>query len=99
MATGAPLLARSAVSDDRGVGVKVEGGGGEHECRGEAIERGQLVDLDCLRSDQSAQPVLRVPSGLALCGDGPDDDGHLEDPWTGEVVPDEDFLVAVRPSR
>ena len=113
--------------------VEVEVGGWEHECCGEAIERGQVVDLDCqramgedgwvhlyagrhspaerrvrgrvraihvLRSGQPAQPVLRVPGGSALRGFDPDDDGHLEDPWTGEpVLPGEDFLVTVRPSR
>lgn len=113
--------------------VEVEVGGWEHECCGEAIERGQLVDLDrqrttgedgrvhlhagrhspaerrlrgrvraihVVRPDRPAQPVLRVPSGRALRGYDPDDDGHLENPWTGKAVPDgENFLVTVRPSR
>ncbi len=121
------------VTDDRGVDVEVEVGGWEHECCGDAIERGQLVDLDCqrtmgedglmhlhaghhspaerrvrgrvrgiqvVRSDESSQPVLHVPSGRALRGFDPEDDGHLENPWTGEAAPDgENFLVTVRPSR
>ena len=122
------------MTDDRGVDVEIEVGGWEHECCGEAIERNQVVDMDCLRfvgadgqvrlsaashlsrserrvrgrvrdlqvlrPGQPAQPVLRVPSGRALRGFDPEDDGHLEDPWTGEPVPDgEDFLVTVRPSR
>ncbi|KEA65894.1 hypothetical protein [Mycobacterium tuberculosis] len=55
--------------------------------------------------DGAPQPVLRVPSGAALRGYDEGDDGHLEDPWTGEVVlaEGEEFLVTVRighrPSR
>ena len=112
----------------------VEVGGWEHECCGEAIERNQLVDLQCVRysardgasrlaethhgldlpvmervrgrvvdlhtvpSDGAPRAVLRIPSGTALCGVDEDDDGHLEDPWTGEVVEAEgaEFLVTVR---
>ncbi len=125
------------MADDGGVDVEVEVGGWEHECCGDAIERGQLVDLDCqrtmgedglmhlhagrhspaerrvrgrvrgrvrhiqvLRPGQPSQPVLRVPSGRAVRGFDPEDDGHLENPWTGEAVPDgENFIITVRPSR
>lgn len=109
--------------------VEVEVGGWEHQCCGQAIERGQVVDFDCLRTTgddglvhlsvdahfpparrvravqvvrpgASPQPVLRVPSGLALRGFDPDDDGHLENPWTSEpVAPGEDFLVTIHTSR
>ncbi|MGY1828312.1 MULTISPECIES: DUF6578 domain-containing protein [unclassified Blastococcus] len=114
--------------------VVVEVGGWEHECCGDAIERGQLVDLRCIRHEGPdgrmrlvvshhggldvpadervrgrvteirvvrgggpAQAVLRVPSGQALRGFGEEDDGHLEDPWTGEVVSPagSEFLVTV----
>ncbi|WP_241175799.1 hypothetical protein [Modestobacter sp. KNN46-3] len=114
------------------VDVVVEVGGWEHECCGEAIERDQLVDLQCIRHrggdgqerlvesphdfpvDERvrgrvvdvqvvhdggvARPVLRVPSGGALRRVDEDDDGHLEDPWTGEVItsPGRDFFVTVR---
>ena len=112
----------------------VEVGGWEHECCGEAIERNQLVDLQCVSytaqggpsrlaethhgldlplmervrgrvvdlqvvlGGGALQPVLRIPSGTALCGVDETDDGHLEDPWTGEVIPSEsaEFLVTVR---
>jgi hypothetical protein len=42
-----------------------------------------------------------VPSGAALRGFDDEDDGHLEDPWTGEVISSEsaEFLVTVRASR
>jgi hypothetical protein len=46
----------------------------------------------------AAQPILRVPSGQALRGFGENDDGHLEDPWTGDVIASDsnEFLVTVR---
>lgn len=117
--------------------VVVEVGGWEHECCGEAIERNQLVDFQCIRyrgrdglmrlsethhggPDVSADehvrgrvteiqvvqdsgialPILRVPSGRALRGFGEDDDGQLEDPWTGDVIASAsgEFLVTVRTS-
>ena len=112
--------------------VVVEVGDWEHECCGPAIERDQVVDLDCLRvvgddgrvrliethhgdpADERIQgrvtelqvvqtggtlrSVLRVPSGAALLGNVSSDEGHLEDPWTGEPVESDshDFLVTVR---
>ena len=114
--------------------VVVEVGGWEHECCGAAIERNQLVDLECIRSTapdgrgrlvethhgfelptmervlgrvveievvhdgRDPRPILRVPSGVALLGFDEQDDGHLEDPWTGEAVLAEggQFLVTVR---
>ncbi|MFD0481491.1 DUF6578 domain-containing protein [Kineococcus sp. GCM10028916] len=59
--------------------------------------RGRVVDVEVVLDDGSTRPVLRVPGGTALCGFG-DDDGHLEDPWTGEIVvaTRNDFLVTVR---
>lgn len=118
--------------------VVVEVGDWEHECCGEAIERNQLVNFQCVRytgpdgrtrlaeshhggldvqsdarvqgrvmwialvrEDGTTQPILRVPSGEALRGFDRDDDGHLEDPWTGDVITSEsrDFLVTVRTSH
>lgn len=121
--------------------VVVEVGGWEHACCGPAIERNQVVDLQCIRhvgpdgevhlveshhgglgvaADErvrgrvtdihvvrpgdARQPVLRVPSGAALRGFDEHDDGHLEDPWTGEVLHagaeaplgGAEFLVTVR---
>jgi hypothetical protein len=117
------------------VDVVVEVGGWEHECCGEAIDRDQVVDFQCIvhagpdgrtrlaeshhggldvRADQrvqgrvteirvvqdsgATQPILRVPSGRALRGFDDHDDGHLEDPWTGDVVPSGnlEFLVTIR---
>lgn len=59
--------------------------------------QGRVVDIEVVQDAESTRPILRVPSGTALCGfDG--DDGHLEDPWTGEIVTTarNDFLVTVR---
>lgn len=63
------------------------------------VERiqGRVVDIEVVLAPGSTRSILRVPSGTALCGFG-EDDGHLEDPWTGEVVtsPRNDFLITVR---
>jgi hypothetical protein len=112
--------------------VIVEVGDWEHECCGQAIERGQVVDLGCTRwqdpdgrvhliethhdsrtetrvrgrvvdivvlaEDGSSKPILRLPSGSALRGFDDDDDGHLESPWTGELIEEHEnqFLVTVK---
>jgi hypothetical protein len=61
--------------------------------------RGRVVDLEAVCTDGTSQAVLRVPDGSSLCGFG-EDDGHLEDPWTGEVVVSSrnEFRVTVRVS-
>jgi hypothetical protein len=63
------------------------------------VERihGRVVDIAVVQHDGSTRPILRVPSGAALRGFD-EDDGHLEDPCTGEIVtaPHNDFLVTVR---
>jgi len=62
--------------------------------------QGRVVDLDVVHDDGSTRSILGVPSGGALRGFG-EDDGHLEDPWTGEVVAagqGNEFLVTVRVS-
>ena len=61
--------------------------------------RGRVVDLHVLREPGEPEPVLRVPSGQALRGSDPDDDGHLEHPWTGDrLVEGGGFLVTVERS-
>jgi hypothetical protein len=62
--------------------------------------RGRVIDLHVVRENGTAQAILRVPSGRALRGFDDGDDGHLEDPWTGDVVASESraFLVTVRTS-
>jgi hypothetical protein len=119
------------------VNIDVEVGDWEHECCGAAIERNDVVDLDCIRytdpdgrvhlvethHDLDVQPrervggrvvdihlveeggatrtLLRIPSGQALTGWDDSDDGHLEDPWTGQVIASQsrDFLVTVQTTR
>jgi hypothetical protein len=63
--------------------------------------QGRVSDLHLVQQGGTKRAVLRVPSGLALRGLDDADDGHLEDPWTGEVVPAARplFLVTVRTSR
>ncbi|TKJ29741.1 hypothetical protein [Blastococcus sp. CCUG 61487] len=61
---------------------------------------GRVADIHVVGGPGAARPVLRIPSGRALRGFDDVDDGHLEDPWTGEVIEGEDpaFLVTVRTS-
>jgi len=48
--------------------------------------RGRMADLWIEHLDGSTESILRLPSGRALRGFDDDDDGHLEQPWTGEPV-------------
>lgn len=59
--------------------------------------RGRVVDVEVVLEDGTPRSILRVPDGSALCGFS-EDDGHLEDPWTGEVVlrTRNEFRVTVR---
>ncbi|MCI2239119.1 hypothetical protein MO973_31780 [Paenibacillus sp. TRM 82003] len=63
--------------------------------------KGRVSDIHVVQDAGASRPILRVPSGSALRGFDPEDDGHLEDPWTGEVITSDstDFLVTVRTSR
>jgi hypothetical protein len=63
--------------------------------------QGWVTGVEVVYESGTTRPILRVPSGPALRGFDPDDDGHLEDPWTGEVVTPRggDFLVTVRTAR
>lgn len=69
-----------------------------HASRVETRVRGRVVDIVSVAEDGSARPVLRIPEGRALRGLDEDDDGHLEAPWTGELVQDRGrtFVVTVR---
>jgi hypothetical protein len=62
---------------------------------------GRVTAIQVAHDDGTAQSILRVPSGQALRGYDDGDDGHLEDPWTGDVITAENrgFLVTVRTSR
>lgn len=67
-----------------------------HDSEPEVRVQGRVRDIQVVRDGEPAEPVLRVPSGDALRGSDDGDDGHLEDPWTGELLPDGiDFLLVV----
>jgi len=70
----------------------------ELEVPATARVRGRVTEIQVLEDGGTAEPVLRVPSGEALRGFDDHDDGHLENPWTGELVSSdgEEFLVTVR---
>ena len=59
--------------------------------------RGRVVDICIQRPDGSTEQIKRLPSGRALRGFDDDDDGHLEQPWTGEPVTYDSnaFLVTI----
>lgn len=68
-----------------------------HHVEPEVDVSGRVVDLLVVRDGGEPEPVHRVPGGRALRGFDPDDDGHLEEPWTGAgVAGGEEFLVVVR---
>ncbi|SFP30813.1 hypothetical protein SAMN05660464_2706 [Geodermatophilus dictyosporus] len=71
-----------------------------HHLEPEERVRGRVTGIEVTREVSDTQPVLRVPSGPALRGMDQHDDGHLEDPWTGDVVEWDggDFLVTIRRS-
>ncbi|PPK89803.1 hypothetical protein CLV92_1333 [Kineococcus xinjiangensis] len=72
-------------------------GESHHELDVQPIERvqGRVIDIHVVDQGGRTLPILRVPSGDALRGVDPADDGHLEDPWTGEVLTSDhgDFLT------
>ena len=74
-----------------------------HDLDVPAVERvrGPVTDIQVVPDGGTARAVLRVPSGAALRGFDDEDDGHLEDPWSGEVISAEsaEFLVTVRATR
>lgn len=71
-----------------------------HELDVPAVDRvrGRVTHIEVVHGDGTGRAILRVPSGAALRGFDEEDDGHLEDPWTGELVSSdgEEFLVTVR---
>ncbi|MCF6743467.1 hypothetical protein E9529_04105 [Blastococcus sp. KM273128] len=71
------------------------------DVRADERVRGRVTDIQVVRDGGVAQAVLRLPSGQALRGFDDGDDGHLEDPWTGDLLPSgsTEFLVTVRTSR
>ena len=67
-----------------------------HELEPDVRVQGRVRDIHVARPGGPSQPVLRLPSGEALRGYDDEDDGHLEDPWTGELLPDgADFVLIV----
>lgn len=59
--------------------------------------RGRIADVCVEHPDGVVEEVQRLPSGRALRGFDDEDDGHLEQPWTGDlVVPDSDrYLLTI----
>ncbi len=64
----------------------------------ETRARGRVTDLAAVFDDGSSLPIARVPGGAALRGFDEHDDGHLEAPWTGELIDGvgRAFLVTVK---
>jgi hypothetical protein len=79
----------------------IESHHGGLDVRADERIRGRVTEIQVMQDGGAAQPILRVPSGAALRGFDDDDDGHLEDPWTGDVIKagSDGFLVTVRTAR
>lgn len=71
-----------------------------HHIDPEERVHGWVTDIQVVQDGEAPQPILRVPSGQTLRGFDDDNDGHLEEPWTGAVIErgSGDFLVTVRKS-
>jgi hypothetical protein len=78
----------------------VESHHGGLDVQADARVQGRVTWIELVPEDRTTRPILRAPSGEALRGFDRVDDGHLEDPWTGDVITSEsrDFLVTVRTS-
>lgn len=48
--------------------------------------RGRVAHIGIEHPDGSVEQIERLPSGHALNGFDDHDDGHLEQPWTGQPV-------------
>ena len=62
--------------------------------------RGRVIEIQVVHDGGATQAIFRLPSGQALRGFDDDDDGHLEAPWTGDVITSasSEFRVTVRTS-
>lgn len=68
-----------------------------HHLEPELWVRGRVHDIQLLEAEHGALSIQRLPSGRALRGFDPDDDGQLREAWTEVLLPPaEDFLVVVR---
>jgi len=57
-----------------------------HDDEPDARFRGRVIDISVVDIHGARRSVARVPSGSALRGFDPKDDGHLEEPYTGQLV-------------
>jgi hypothetical protein len=79
----------------------IESHHGGLDVRADERVRGRVTEIQVIQDGGAALPILRIPSGAALRGFDEDDDGRLEDLWTGDVIEarSDGFLVTVRTSR
>ena len=71
-----------------------------HDLGASTQVHGRVIDIHVVESG-ATRPILRLPSGAALRGGRTDEDAHLQDPWTGQVItsPSSDFRVTVQTDR
>jgi len=73
-----------------------------HHLEAEVRVRGRVHDIQVLDPGDTSRParsLQRLPSGRALRGFDPDDEGHLQEAWTGTPLPPaEGFRLLVRVS-
>lgn len=57
-----------------------------HDREPDVYVRGRVSEISVVDGRRAQRSIVRVPSGLALRGFDPRDDGHLEEQHTGLVV-------------
>lgn len=57
-----------------------------HDDEPDVRVRGRVIDISVVDAQGVRLSIARVPSGSALRGFDPEDDGHLEEQYTGQLV-------------
>lgn len=69
-----------------------------HHVEPDVRVRGRVHDIQVVDTEEPGHParsIQRLPSGRALRGLDPEDDGHLEEAWTERRLPPGDQFVLV----
>jgi hypothetical protein len=67
-----------------------------HDREPDVYVRGRVSEISVVDGKGTQRSIVRVPSGLALRGFDPRDEGHLEEQYTGLVVEDNPAVFDVK---